>query len=147
MPYTVTRQCQWPEGTPVVEISAGGLDYCNPDALVERYSGEFCTYDDPREAVETAIAICRAWRKDGQPKARVGVGATLGMTIPFEACSYDAARKWAEKKYQELPKCDRCGNLLPEHHYTHTELDDGRFCSSHCAELASDELLDPACAP
>lgn len=133
MPYTVTRQCQWPEGTPVVEVSAGGIDYTNPDTLVEKYQGEFETYDDPREAVKVAIAICQAWRKDGQKRAKVGIGATLGMTMPFETCSYDAARKWAEKKHQELPKCDWCGELLPEHSY-HLPDNDGCFCSEYCAE-------------
>ena len=36
MPYTITRQRQFPEGTPVVEVSSGGLDYTNPDALVAK---------------------------------------------------------------------------------------------------------------
>jgi len=95
MPYTVTRQRQWPEGTPVVEISRGGLDYTNPDALSPKYPGEFRTYDDPRDAVEVAIAICRAWRKDGQRDAMVGVGATLGMTMPFDPITFQEAREWA----------------------------------------------------
>ena len=134
MPYTVTRQLQWPEGAPVVEVSVGGIDYTNPDALVSRYPGEFDTYDDPREAVETAISICREWRKDGQPKARVGVGSTLGMTMPFEPCSFDYARRWAAKRFEALPKCDRCGKPLPERHYVHPDLDDQRFCSECCAD-------------
>lgn len=134
MPYTVTRQLQWPDGTPVVEVSQGGLDYTNPDALVAKFPGEFATYDDPREAVETAIAICRAWRRDGRPGARVGVGATGGMTMPFDPCSFQQARCWAKKEFQTRPKCDRCGELLPQRHYTCPELDDQRFCSEYCAE-------------
>ena len=134
MPYTVTRQLQWPDGMPVVEVSVGGIDYTNPDALVARYPGEFETFDGPREAVETAIAICRAWRKDGEPAARVGVGATGGMTMPFETCSFKAARKWARERFEAMPKCDRCGRLLPEHYYTRPDLDDQRVCSEYCAE-------------
>ena len=62
--WTVTRQRQWPDGANLVEISAGGLDYTNPDALSARYPGEFSTFDDPREAVEVALDIVRAWRRD-----------------------------------------------------------------------------------
>ncbi|MDP2953439.1 MAG: hypothetical protein Q8O76_09010, partial [Chloroflexota bacterium] len=128
MPYTVTRQRQWPDGTPVVEVSAGGLDYTNPDALVAKYPGEFQTYDDPREAVNVAIAICEAWRKDGEPEAQVGYGATGGMTMPFDACPYEEARAWAQERYEALPKCDRCRNMLPSCHYPVPELDDEKFC-------------------
>jgi len=38
--YTVTRQIQWPDGTPVVEVSEGDINYTNPDALKEKYPGE-----------------------------------------------------------------------------------------------------------
>lgn len=140
MPYTVTRQLQWPDGTPVVEVSRGGIDYTNPDALVAKYAGEFQTYDNPVEAVETAIAMCRAWRSDGKLRARVGVGATGGMTMPFEPCSYKDARQWAKRELEALPKCDRCGGALPEHHYIHPELDDQRFCSEFCAEAATERF-------
>ena len=50
--YVVTRQIQWPEGKHVVEISAGGFDYTNPDALVAKYPGEFGEFCDPREALK-----------------------------------------------------------------------------------------------
>ncbi len=63
--YTITRQIQWPDGTSIVEISEGELDYTNPDALVEKYPGEFETFDNPIEAVNTAIEICKSWRNDG----------------------------------------------------------------------------------
>lgn len=93
--YTVTRQCQWPEGTPVVEVSLGGIDYTNPDALVEKYPGEMEEYHDRVEAAEIAIAICRQWRKDGTKNAKVAHGATGGMTMPFEPCSFKELRAWA----------------------------------------------------
>jgi len=133
MPFTVTRQLQWPEGTPVVEVSAGGLDYTNPDALVARYQGEFETYDDPREAVEAAIAICKAWRQDGEKRARIGIGATGGMTMPFETCTFCEARAWAKRRYVALPKCDRCGNILGRDHYHDPDDPDIKFCSEACA--------------
>ena len=102
MPWTVTRQLQWPEGTPAVEISSGGPDYTNPDALSPRYPGEFETYADPVEAVEVAITICRAWRKDGQRKAMVAHGATGGMTLPFDPCTFREAREWAKRRKEKL---------------------------------------------
>lgn len=134
MPFTVTRQLQWPEGSPVVEVSVGGLDYTNPDALVERYCGEFETYDDPREAVAAAIDICRTWRQDGERRARIGIGATGGMVMPFEPCAFREAKAWAEKTYQELPKCDRCGEVLPERYYYNLDDPEMKFCSEFCAE-------------
>ena len=91
--YTVTRQLQFPNGTPVVEVSLGGIDYTNPDALSEKYPGEFEEFNNPVEAVEAAIGICRAWRKDGTPKARIGIGYTGGATMPFETCTYKQARE------------------------------------------------------
>jgi len=133
--YTVTRQLQWPEGRSVVEVSAGGPDYTNPDALVARYPGEFETFADPREAVKVAIAICRAWRKDGEKRASVGVGATGGMTMPFEPCTFKEARAWAERKYAKLPKCARCGAILGATVYVPIDVDsDFKFCSEYCAE-------------
>jgi len=104
LPYTITRQVQWPEGRPVVEISSGGIDYTNPDALSQKYAGEFQTYDDPVEAVETAIEICRAWRKDGERTARLGIGATGGMTMPFDTCTFKEATEWARQRRQTMPE-------------------------------------------
>ena len=136
MPFTVTRQRQWPEGTPVVEVSAGGIDYTNPDALVQRYAGEFETFDDPRKAVAVAIAICKSWRKDGERRARIGHGATGGMTMPFDPCTFAQAMAWAERKYAELPLCDRCGAVLGDTTYSNGDLD-LKFCSEYCAERGS----------
>lgn len=143
--YTVTRQLQWPEGTPMVEVSVGGIDYCNPDALVARYGGEFEEFPNPIEAVETAIDICRSWRKDGEKEAQIGIGATLGMTMPFEECSFKSAREWAKKKYASLPKCPQCGDIIEDGQEKWTSgfitsegelvLDDEYlYCSEHCAE-------------
>jgi len=143
--YTATRQLQWPEGTPMVEVSIGGIDYCNPDALVARYGGEFEEFSNPIEAVETAIDICRSWRKDGEQEAKIGIGATLGMTMPFEECSFESAREWAKKEYMSLPKCPQCGNLIEKKQELWTSgfvtseggfVPDGEYlyCSETCAE-------------
>jgi hypothetical protein len=93
----ITRQLQWPTGKPVVEVSLGGIDYTNPDALVPKYEGELVEFDDPREAVEAAIKICRKWRENGRKDAKLGFGSTGGFTIPFEDCTFEEARRWARR--------------------------------------------------
>jgi hypothetical protein len=144
VPYTVSRQHQWPGGDYVVEVSAGGFDYSNPDALVTKFArlGEWETFLSPVAAVEAAIAICEAWRADGCPEAQIGHGATGGMTMPLDACTYEEAREWAAKREADLPRCDRCGELLPENHFTVPELDDARFCRENCAATAYQECLE-----
>lgn len=137
MPYTVTRQLQWPDGTYVVEVSSGGIDYTNPDALGAQYPGEFQTFADPLEAAKCAIDICEKWRGDGCPQAAVGHGATGGMTIPFDTCSYEDLLGWATTRRVRMPKCDRCGDPLGERYYTHPDLPDQRFCREYCAEEAA----------
>lgn len=147
--YTVTRQLQWPDGDAVVEVSEGSLDYTNPDALVAKYPGEFNEFKDPIEAVETAIEICRSWRKDGTKRARVGIGATGGMTMPFDTCTFKEAKEWAQKTSESLQKCPACGEItenLKEWYtagvYTQNEFipygDGEKYCSERCAEKASE---------
>lgn len=136
--YTVTRQRQWPSGDNLVEISAGGPDYTNPDALVSKFArlGEGDSFTSPMKAVEAAIQVCEAWRRDGCPEALVGYGATDGATMPFDACTYEEARAWAAKREASLPRCDCCGELLGRERYTVPELDDQHFCREFCAEKA-----------
>lgn len=147
--YTITRQMQWGTNESVVEVSSGGIDYANPNALVAKYSGEFEEYKDPRKAVEVAIAIVKAWRKDGERKAKIGVGYTGGMVMPFEPETFAYARAWAKKEYEGLGKCPSCGKIFdnPKEWYQAGFLtqegdflpyDDGfKYCSEYCAEKES----------
>ena len=57
---------------------------------------------DPVEAVEAAIAICRAWRQDGKKEAKVGYEATGGMTLPFDSCTFREARQWAKQRQKKM---------------------------------------------
>lgn len=144
--YTVTRQIQWPEGKPVVEVSYGGINYCNPGALAEKYLGEFEEFKDPRKAVETAIDICKSWRNDGEKKAKIGIGSTGGMSMPFETCTFKQAREWAEKEYKSLEKCPQCNRIVEKDHEKWSAgrivtnkgefISDGQYvyCSEYCAE-------------
>jgi len=101
--YAVTRQNYWVDGTCVVEVAIGGLDYTNPDALTPKYEGEMKEYRDPRKAVEVAISICKEWRKEvGKRIIKVAIGDTCGCTMPFEGISFKAARRWAIDEYNRL---------------------------------------------
>lgn len=138
--YTVTRQLQWPDGNPMVEISEGGFDYVNPDMLTSRYPGEGMTYDNPLEAAAAAIDILNQWRRDN-PDDHIGIGygATLGFTAPFEESDISEIREWAQKEYDRLQKCNWCGDIITDEVYL---LDgDGRFCSERCAENAYHDLF------
>jgi len=134
--YTVTRQRQWPEGANVVEVYEGGIDYCNPDALSAKYSGEFEEYKDPREAVEVAIQIVKYWRKDLKEPIHIGVGRTGGYTMPFDFATFKSARQWAKEAYFRLEKCPHCGDVLPDEKRDRWHADDWsglEYCSENCA--------------
>lgn len=137
MKWFVSRQSYWgvePEDQYCVEIARGGLIYTNPDMLVSKYDGEGEEYADPREAVEAALKIRDAWKKD-DPDLTINVahGATMGFTIPFEGDGDEALKKWAETEYENLPKCDQCGELIEEE-YKLFDYEDFKFCREYCAE-------------
>lgn len=138
MPYTVTRQLQWPDRYLMVEISDGGFDYVNPDMLSPKYDGEGETFEDPRDAMDAAIEIFNRWRADAPGEdICIGYGNTLGYTMPFEASSVPEIKEWAQKEYDALPKCDRCGEILPEEFYF---IDDYRCCSEYCADMIYESM-------
>lgn len=149
--HTVTRQLQWPEGARVVEISEGSIDYSNPGALSAKYRGEFEGFDDPREAVETAIEIAQRWQAD-EPDKRILIdhGATGGGTMPFDGMplcpnTYMKLRQWANAQYETLPKCDCCGKPLGKERYTLVDYEpDSVFCSEYCAERELDHIAEYA---
>ena len=118
----------------VVEIAGGGLDYSNPDMLVEKYPGEGKEYTDPREAVKVALTIATAWKKD-EPDITIGVayGYTAGYTMPFMPGSEKELKDWAEETYTALPRCIQCEELMGEEEYLDI-LDKPTLCSERCAE-------------
>jgi hypothetical protein len=152
--FTVTRQCQWPHGDCVVEISQGGVDYSNPDCLSGQYPGEIEEYDGMTDAVEAAIKIAEAWQADERKKPRhkrqpilIAVGNTGGHTMPFEGerltkKNLAALREKAKEFDDKLPKCDHCGKIIKEKWtHPHSQWNDTAFCSEYCADKAYyDEL-------
>ena len=138
MPYYVSRQRYWPDGVLRVEIAGGGMDYANPDQITVKYSslGEGCEYSDPVDAVEAAIAVCKAWRKDTKKGARtiqICHGHTLGYTMYFDPCTFKEGRSWAIEERKRLPKCPYCGCVVGEKKWRHS-LNDEPFCSEDCAD-------------
>lgn len=136
--WFVSRQSYWgvdPDDQYVVEIANGGLDYANPDMLTAKYAGEGEEYSDPREAVEAALEIAKLWKQD-HPELKIGIahGSTGGDTMPFEASEVEELKAWAEKAYESLPKCDRCGELRKETWHITDDPDFGQFCSEYCVE-------------
>jgi hypothetical protein len=138
--FMVTRQRQWPDGTLCVEINQGGLDYCNPGALVGKYPGEFEVFEGMTPAVEAGIRVYKSWKADC-PDEEIGiaVGNTGGDTLPFdgeeltpehEESMLVAARKFDEK----LPRCAQCGELLTGERYGDPGLGEYDCCSEYCAE-------------
>lgn len=139
--YTVTRQRQWPDGDNVVEISSGGLNYTNPDALVAKYPGEFEEFTDPREAAETALEIAESWRADC-PGVEIGVayGSTGGYTLPFSPCGVEELREWSQAEWDSLPKCGCCGEPFPDkrERWYANDWDDIEYCSERCADKVAE---------
>jgi len=121
----------------MVEISGGGLDYTNPDALSPKYPGEFDSFKDPREAVKIALEIAELWHVDDPTSdIQVGYGSTGGMTMPFDESTEIEIIKWAEERYKELLKCPQCGEIMPDNKeeiWWHELFEEG-FCSEYCAE-------------
>jgi hypothetical protein len=153
MPYYVSRQLYWPDGDPVVEIAAGGLDYANPDMLCTRFAGEGETYTDPRDALAAAISIRDEWqaherrRKESRinpDDIRIEHGFTAGFTMPFMSHDEDAELlAWAEKEAESLPRCDRCGEIIEGNPIRiWGDLLEERFCADYCAEQRYMELCE-----
>ena len=151
-PFFVSRQNYWgadEHGRYCVEIAEGGVNCANADMLVEKYTGECREYDDPREAVNIAIAIANAWAKD-EPSIRINIGEgfTMGMTMPFEGQPKETLIDWANELWDEISKCPHCVQIIKANdEYWQagtwfrggfTPNDDGeKYCSENHAEKGS----------
>lgn len=140
--FFVSRQCYWgvdPSEQNVVEVAQGGLDYANADMLCVAYpkldEGE--TFKGMTPAVEAAIKIAEAWKKDKpELEIHVAAGSTMGFTMPFVGGDHpDDTQKLLEeaKEFDEkLPKCPVCGEI---DELTWSLVDDAigeKFCSEEC---------------
>ncbi len=138
--WFVSRQSYWPDGEKIVEIAFGGRDYANADMLVEEWPklGEGETFDDPRKAVEAAIAICREWRKQ-KVRCAIAHGYTAGYTMPFEEGTFKEALAWAEVTWEKLEKCDcGCETPLGSTTWSANDWDGMKYATERCAERAAE---------
>jgi hypothetical protein len=140
--WTVTRQQQYPDGDLVVEISKGDYDYVNPGALMEKYEGEGETFVSAVKAVEVAIAIQTQWQQDSpDEEILIAMGATMGMTMPFDPEDPEDLLEKAEAIDAEAKHCDQCGEIIPDGNgYSAYDVFgdalDGEYCSEYCCDRA-----------
>ena len=144
--FTVTRQHRWSDGLKIVEVSQGGIDYTNPDALCKKWQGEFDEYIGLTDAVIAAIGIAKAWQETTTDQIFIGVGCTNGMTMEFDALSlndetFDMLLEKAAKFDERLPRCESCGDILTGETYG-TLMHGYCFCSQNCAENACREEVE-----
>lgn len=137
--FTVTRQCPYHSGNNVVEISQGGIDYTGADALCQKYAGEFETFQGMTPAVEAAIEIAEAWKKDTKDPIYISHGCSHGMGLSFdeeEATEevYASLRQFAKEFDEKLPRCAQCGELLGKDRYGSHDVGEYDCCSEYCAE-------------
>jgi len=140
--FFVSRQHYYYSGERVVEISYPSIDYVGPDMLMEKYEDEG-EYDDPKEALEGAIKVRDAWKKDN-PEIDIGISFGHFDCCEGEPQELEDLRNEVNNFYNELPKCDVCGQILDENE-TYTLFNDpefGKFCSEYCAEKALAESED-----
>lgn len=141
--WFVSRQAQYyHEGRKVVEIEKNGLDHAGPGMYTPAYSDEEGQEYDPRTAVDVAIRLRDAWKKDDPEVAGITLGSTFGGSFEpelFEGTD-EELRAEGEKAYEAIPKCDHCGEFLEER-FTSTlhGPDFGTFCSTYCCETAVEE--------
>lgn len=147
MTWFLSRQCYWPDGDLVIEIAAGGADYANAGMLADPPDGRYdllgCTreYSDPREALEVAFRVRDLWNEELQGtggSCRIETGYTAGWTMPFMSFPDDEClRKWAQERWNELPKCDQCGEpYTTPAWYLAWDPELGKFCSEGCCDRA-----------
>ena len=142
--YYVCRQWYYYSGELMVELTEGGLDYAGPDHLVEKYPelGEGDAYAKPQEAAVAAVRVMRAWQKDEPDKevhltVRTQLAGYFGME--GEPWTIRDIRLWAAEAWEKLPRCARCGEVVPEdgaYGNCRTVFDDNEypFCSEYCAD-------------
>lgn len=138
--YYVTRQSYWhEEGAHAVELcEAPSFDYVSPGMLAGDMTGEG-EYDDPREAARAAVDLAGEL---GWPVLLVS-GPALQVVYPSIDDADDPADvlAWAEHRYSELPKCERCEGLGAVQWTNYKSGDQVLACGEYCA----DELLAPYC--
>lgn len=110
--FFVTRQSYvYDDNRDAVEIALG-LDNASPDALVQIFPGEMEGYELPTEAAAAAVRIAEAWGAETGEDIPITIAAAGAMGLyptTEDGLTPDEARRWAEKREREMPRCDNCG--------------------------------------
>ena len=143
--WFVSRQKYYYQQIKVVEIAYPSIDYSSPDMLIAKYAGEGESYDNPIEALESAINIMEQWQTD-EPNKEIGI--TYGSFNGYEGETYDnleELKQIVQKEYEQLPKCAYCNELIDEKEYyinDDSQFTEEKFCSEYHAEKAYSEGID-----
>lgn len=135
MGYFVSRQRDFKNNSLYVEIAAGGKAKAGADFLTVRYSGEQKNLIDPRDAVNIAENIFKAWDRDyGDEKKKLRiVGLPTTLEYEFSPKGIDAAKSWADKIFESMKKCGHCGKAMGNRDpYEHDDISGTAFCSEQC---------------
>ncbi|MEK6832737.1 MAG: hypothetical protein AABY32_01705 [Nanoarchaeota archaeon] len=139
--WTISRQHRWQDGLFIVEISYGNISLCNPNAYSPNYSGELEEFLNPIEAVNTAWDIAIQWQKDTNKIIYIAKGYTAGSTMHFDEMELTEENKqyllkWANEIYENLDKCEHCGEVINKKNcYKNYDYDDLYFCSDNCCSI------------
>lgn len=143
MPFYVTRQRSWPDGTLYVEVESGGADSSSPGMLVAKYPGEMREYDNPQDAAKAAIEIRRLWQADEPDESiLIAMGTTGGGLVVQDPADYSDRHvmEWADRALDDMEQCPHCGERVEELEWANpnSEWSGDKFCSERCAERAQE---------
>jgi len=133
--------------------SAGDYDYhvevahdfeaTSPDALGVKYKelGEGEGYEDPREAATAAIKVAARWAQDESERIGLAWQTRAGgyFGVVADEADEEELKSLAEKEYESIPKCARCGDILGKTWY-HDYFGEDKYCSEFCATETMREL-------
>ncbi|MCK9458802.1 MAG: hypothetical protein M0R80_04120 [Proteobacteria bacterium] len=143
--YFVSRQLPYYQpDIGLVEIAYPNIDYSGSDMLVPKYAGEGESYNDPIEALESAISIMEMWRTE-EPNKEIGICYGHFDMGEGEPEDIEELRQQISKEYEQLPKCDYCNELIDENEYytnDDSQFNEEKFCSEFCADESYIKNLD-----
>lgn len=141
------------EGKQVVtiEIASNGIDYSGADGIFldwkhERALGLDMDYYDPRQAVETAIAAKPKLQEKYPQYDWEITWVGLGMGEEGENIDDETLRARAQKRFDNLEKCDQCGDVLEDDFYC-CEICGNKFklCREYCVDQHWKRIHIPDC--
>jgi hypothetical protein len=143
--FYVSRQSYfYDEGAYGVEV-ATKLDYVSPGELGPMYGDAIAAYEDPREAATAAIELAKRWRGEVGAVRLPGACFTIAnnaLVYPTVADAMNAreVRAWACRRWEGMPKCERCGDVEGVREWRSTNTDETVVaCGESCAEALLDE--------